>query len=142
MTKELTAENKLHMISLLVNGFVNTHTSKTVTQEVTNLQHCMIDNLVTVNNSDEFYNMLYVFSYICDMLEQNMGNYRMIIINNNNLRLNIPEEAKIRLIEERNDLYCSINDKLSDKDKWSIAACLRILIQLVNYYELHTIEEK
>ena len=139
MTKELTAENKLHMISLLVNGFVNTHASKTVTQEVTNLQHCMIDNLVTVNDSDEFYNMLYVFGIVCDMLEQNMGDYRMIIINNN-LRLNIPEEAKIRLLEERNDLYCRIDNKLSDKDKWEIAQCLRILIRLVNYYELENIE--
>ena len=85
--------------------------------------------------------MLYVFGYICDMLEQNMGNYRMIIINNT-LRLNIPAEAKIRLLEERNDLYCSIDSKLSDKDKWEIAQCVRILIQLINYYELHTIEEK
>jgi hypothetical protein len=139
--KTITAEHKLAMIGLLVNGFVNTNASKNVIQEVSNMQHCMIDNLITVNNNDDFYNMLYVFSYICDMLEQNMGNYRMIIINNT-LRLNIPEEAKIRLIEERNDLYCSINKKLSDKDKWEIAQCLRILIRLINYYELHTIEEK
>lgn len=139
--KAITAEHKLAMIGLLVNGFVNTNASKTVIQEVSNMQHCMIDNLITVNNNDEFYNMLYVFSYICDILEQNMGNYRMIIINNT-LRLNIPEEAKIRLIEERNDLYCSINDKLSDKDKWEIAQCLRILIRVINYYELHNVEDK
>lgn len=139
--KTITAEHKLAMIGLLVNGFVNTHASKNVIQEVSNMQHCMIDNLITVNNNDEFYNMLYVFSYICDILEQNMGNYRMIIINNT-LRLNIPEEAKIRLIEERNDLYCSINDKLSDKDKWEIAQCLRILIRVINYYELHNVEDK
>lgn len=139
--KTITAEHKLAMIGLLVNGFVNTNASKTVIQEVSNMQHCMIDNLITVNNNDEFYNMLYVFSYICDILEQNMGNYRMIIINNT-LRLNIPEEAKIRLIEERNDLYCSINDKLSDKDKWKIAQCLRILIRVINYYELHNVEDK
>lgn len=139
--KTITAEHKLAMIGLLVNGFVNTNASKTVIQEVSNMQHCMIDNLITVNNNDEFYNMLYVFSYICDILEQNMGNYRMIIINNT-LRLNIPEEAKIRLIEERNDLYCSINDKLSDKDKWEIAQCLRILIRVINYYELHNVEDK
>ena len=139
--KTITAEQKFEMISLLVNGFVNTNASKNVIQEVSNMQHCMIDNLITVNDSDEFYNMLYVFGYICDMLEQNMGNYRMIIINNT-LRLNIPAEAKIRLLEERNDLYCSIDSKLSDKDKWEIAQCVRILIQLINYYELHTIEEK
>ena len=141
MAKELTAENKLQMVSLLANGFVNTRASKIVTQEVTNIQHCMIDNLITVNNSDEFYNMLYVFGIVCDMLEQqNMGSYRMIVMNNT-LRLNIPKEAKIRLIEERNDLYCSIG-KMTDKDKWEIAQCVRILIQLINYYELHTIEEK
>lgn len=139
--KAITAEQKFEMISLLVNGFVNTNASKNVIQEVSNMQHCMIDNLLTVNNNDEFYNMLYVFGIVCDMLEQNMGNYRMIIMNNT-LRLNIPEGAKIRLLEERNDLYCSINDKLSDKDKWEIAQCLRILIRVVNYYELHNVEDK
>lgn len=44
--KAITAEQKFEMISLIVNGFVNTKESKTVIQEVSNLQHFMIDNII------------------------------------------------------------------------------------------------
>lgn len=138
--KELTSEHKIAMIALLVNGMANTKLSKKAAYEVSNLQKCMIDNLIDrVGNTDEFYNMLYVFGDVCDMLEQNIGNYRMITDDNWKTGC-IPEDALITLPETGCCLYCRISDKLSDKEKWDIASVIRDLIKRVNYWELKNME--
>lgn len=141
--KAITAENKFKMISLLINGFVNTKESKTVIQEVSNLQHFMIDNIIKkVHLTEDLDDLLTVMDSVCNMLEQpcgkNISEYRTVFQNNYFLT-GIPDDAKIRFIESQNDLYCNIK-KLKDEEKWRIAQCLRILIRLVNYYELENIE--
>lgn len=138
--KELTAEHKIAMIALLVNGMTNAKLSKKAAYEASNLQRCMIDNLINrVGNTDEFYDMLYVFGYVCDMLEQNIGNYRMITDRNWKTDC-IPEDALITLPETGGCLYCRISDKLSDKEKQDIAVCVRDLIMRVNHWELKNME--
>lgn len=139
--KELTAEHKLHMIALLVNGMTDSKLSKKADYEASNLQRCMIDNLITICNTDEFYNMLYVFGYVCDMLEQNIGNYRMITDAKWKTGC-IPDDALIKLTETGGCLYCRISEKLSDKEKWDIAVCIRNLIMRVNHWELRNLEGK
>ena len=140
--KELTAEHKLHMIALLVNGMTDSKLSKKADYEASNLQRCMIDNLINrVGNTDEFYDMLYVFGYVCDMLEQNIGNYRMITDSTWKTGC-IPDDALITLPETGGCLYCRISEKLSDREKWDIAVCIRNLIMRVNHWELKNLEGK
>lgn len=138
--KELTAENKLELISLVNNGFVNTSETKTVIQEVSNLQHCMINNIINpkkVRNTNDLSDLCCLFGRVCDMLEQpgNTGNYRKIFSENYFVTAGIPDDAKIRLIEERGDLYCSVNNKLTEKEKWRVAQCVRVLTSLINYWK-------
>lgn len=142
--KAITAEQKFEMISLLINGFVNTKASKTVTKEVMNLQHFIIDNIIKkVHTSENLDDLLTVMDSVCNMLEQPCGNsiseYRTVF-NNDYFIINIPDDAKIRFIQTRHDMYCHTSRKLKDEEKWRIAQCLRILIRLVNYYELENIE--
>lgn len=145
MTKELTAENKFEMISLLVNGFVNTKETKTVTQEVSNLQHFMIDNIIKkVHLTENLDDLLTVMDSVCRMLEQPFyknvaSEYRTVFENNYLIIGSTPDDAKIRFIESQNDLYCNIK-KIKDEEKWRIAQCVRVLIRLVNYYELENVE--
>lgn len=142
--KAITAEQKFEMIALLVNGFVNTKESKTVIQEVSNLQHFMIDNIIKkVHLTEDLDDLLTVMDSACNMLEQPCGNvaieYRTVLKNNYFMTGIIPDEAKIRFIQSQNDLYCNIK-KLKAEEKWRIAQCVRILNRLVNYYELENIE--
>lgn len=140
--KELTAEHKIAMIALLTNGMANTKLSKKAAYEASNLQRCMIDNLINrVGNTDEFYDMLYVFGDVCDMLEQNIGNYRMITEETWKTGC-IPEDALITLPESGGCLYCRISEKLTDKEKWDIAVCVRDLIMRVNRWELKNLEDR
>ena len=140
--KELTAEHKLHMIALLVNGMTESKLSKKAAYETSNLQRCMISNLIDrVGNTDEFYDMLYMFGYVCDMLEQNIGNYRMITDAKWKTGC-IPDDALITLPETGGCLYCRISEKLSDREKWDIAVCIRNLIMRVNHWELKNLEGK
>ena len=142
--KTITAEQKFEMISLLANGFVNTKESKTVIQEVSNLQHFMIDNIIKkVHTSENLDDLLTVMDSACNMLEQPCGNsiseYRTVF-NNDYFIINIPDDAKIRFIQTRHDMYCHTSRKLKDEEKWRIAQCVRVLTRLVNYYELENIE--
>ena len=142
--KAITPENKFEMISLLINGFVNTKETKTVTQEVSNLQHFMIDNIIKkVHLTEDLDDLLTVMDSACNMLEQPCGKvtseYRTVFKNNYFIIGSTPDDAKIRFIESQNDLYCNIK-KLKDEEKWRIAQCVRVLIRLVNYYELENIE--
>lgn len=140
--KELTAEHKLAMIGLLINGMTDSKLSKKAAYEASNLQRCMISNLIDrVGNTDEFYDMLYVFGYVCDMLEQNIGNYRMITESAWKTGC-IPDDALIKLSETGGCLYCRISEKLSDREKWDIAVCIRNLIMRVNHWELKNLEGK
>ena len=140
--KELTTEHKLAMIGLLVNGMTESKMSKKAAYETSNLQRCMIDNLINrVGNTDEFYDMLYVFGYVCDMLEQNIGNYRMITDSKWKTGC-IPDDALITWPETGGCLYCRISEKLSDREKWDIAVCIRNLIMRVNHWELKNLEGK
>lgn len=142
--KAITPENKFEMISLLVNGFVNTKETKTVTQEVSNLQHYMIDNIIKkVHFTEDLDDLLSVMDSACHMLEQPCSNvaieYRTVFKNNYFMTGVIPGDAKIRFIESQNDLYCNIK-KIKDEEKWRIAQCVRVLIRLVSFYELENIE--
>ena len=140
----ITPENKFDMISLLINGFVNTKETKTVTQEVSNLQHFMIDNIIKkVHLTEDLDDLLTVMDSACNMLEQSCSKvtseYRTVFKNNYFIIGSTPDDAKIRFIESQNDLYCNIK-KLKDEEKWRIAQCVRVLIRLVSYYELENIE--
>ena len=142
--KTITAEQKFEMISLLVNGFVNAKESKTVIQEVSNLQHFMIDNIIKkVHTTENLDDLLTVMDSACNMLEQPCGNsiseYKTVF-QNNYFMTGIPDDAKIRFIETQHDLYCHTSQKLKDEEKWRIAQCVRVLNRLVNYYELENIE--
>lgn len=145
--KAITAEQKFEMISLIVNGFVNTKESKTVIQEVSNLQHFMIDNIIKkVHLTENLDDLLTVMDGVCNMLEQPCGKYiseyRTVFNNNYFQTTGIPEDAKIRLIEEHSELFCNTSKKLKDNEKWEIAQCLRTIIRLVNYYELENMESE
>lgn len=139
--KAITAENKLDLVFQINNGIVNTKMTKTVMQEVMNLQHCIINNIINprVHNTNDLTDLCVVFGRVCNMLEQPGkydGNYRKILSDNYFVTAGITENAKIRLVKERNDLYCSVkNDKLSDKEKWDIAQCVRVLIKLMNFWK-------
>ena len=138
--KELTAENKLDLIFQINNDIVNTKMTKTVMQEVMNLQHCIINNIINprVHNTNDLTDLCVVFGRVCNALEQPGkydGNYRKVLSDNYFVTTGIPDTAKIRLIKERNDLYCSVNDKLSDKEKWDIAQSVRVLIKLMNFWQ-------
>lgn len=142
--KAITAEQKFEMIALLINGFVNTKESKTVIQEVSNLQHFMIDNIIKkVHTTENLDDLLTVMDSACNMLEQPCGKsiseYRTVF-QNNYFMTGIPDDAKIRFIETQHDLYCYTSQKLKDEEKWRIAQCVRVLNRLVNYYELENIE--
>lgn len=137
--KELTAENKLDLISLINNGIVNTKLTKLELQEVTNMQHCIINNIINpkVQNTNDLNDLCYLFDRVCNMLEQPGkydGSYRKIFSDNYFVTTGIPDNAKIRLVRERNDLHCSVSDKLSDKDKWEVAQCVRVMIKLISYW--------
>lgn len=137
--KELTAENKLDLVFQINNGIVNTKMTKTVMQEVMNLQHCIINNIINprVQNTNDLTDLCVVFGRVCNMLEQPGkydGGYREVLSDNYFVTTGIPDNAKIRLIKEQNNLYCSVNDKLTAKDKWDIAQCVRVLIKLINYW--------
>lgn len=138
--KELTTEHKLELILLVNNSIVNTKLTKTEIQEVMNLQHCMINNIINprVRNTNDLNDLCCVFDRVCNMLEQPGkydGNYRKVFSENYFVTTSIPDNAKIRLIKEQNNLYCSVkNDKLSDKEKWNIAQCVRVLIKQINYW--------
>lgn len=142
--KAITPENKFEMISLLINGFVNTKESKTVIQEVSNLQHFMIDNIIKkVHLTEDLDDLLTIMDSACNMLEQPCSKvtseYRTVFKNNCFIIGSTPDDAKIRFIESQNDLYCNIK-KIKDEEKWRIAQCVRVLIRLVNYYELENVE--
>ena len=137
--KAITAEQKFEMIALLVNGFVNTKESKTVIQEVSNLQHNIINNLINnVNDTDELNDLCVVFDRVCNMLEQPAGKYseyRTVFEDNCFMESGIPDDANIRLVKEQNNLYCHISKKLTDKEKWDIAQNIRVLINLMQFWE-------
>lgn len=138
--KELTTENKLDLVFQINNSIVNTKLTKTEIQEVTNLQHCIINNIVNpeVRNTNDLTDLCVVFGRVCNMLEQPGkydGNYRKIFSDNYFVTTGIPDNAKIRLIKERNDLYCSVDNKLTNKGKWDIAQCVRVLIKLMNFWK-------
>lgn len=139
MTKELTAENKLDLVFQVNNGIVNNKLTKTMMQEVMNLQHCIINNIINpeMRTTNELNDLCYLFNGVCNMLEQPGkydGSYRKIFSDNYFVTTGIPDNAKIRLVRERNDLYCSVSDKLSDKDKWEVAQCVRVMIKLISYW--------
>lgn len=138
--KELTINNIFQLVSLVNNGIVNTKLTKTVTQEVTNLQHNIINNLINnVNDTDELNDLCTVFDRVCNMLEQPAGEhtseYRTILEDNYFMETGIPDDAKIRLVEEQNNLYCHTSKKLTDKEKWDIAQNIRVLINLMQFWD-------
>jgi hypothetical protein len=137
--KQLTAENKLDLVFQINNGIINTKLTKSVMQEVMNLQHCIINNIINpeVRTTNELNDLCYLFNGVCNMLEQPGkydGSYRNIFNDNYFVTTGIPDNAKIRLVRERNDLYCHVSDKLTDKDKWEIAQGVRVLIKLISYW--------
>lgn len=134
--KELTINNIFQLVSLVNNGIVNTKLTKTVTQEVTNLQHNIINNLINkVNDTDELNDLCMLFDSVCNMLEQPAGEYRTVFEDNYFMVAGIPDDAKIRLIEEKNCLYCNASKKLTNKEKWDIAQNIRVLINLMNFWD-------
>lgn len=138
--KAITAEHKLELILLVNNSIVNTKLTKTEIQEVMNLQHCIINNIINprVQNTNDLTDLCVVFGRVCNMLEQPGkydGNYRKVLSDNYFVTTGIPDTAKIRLIKEQNNLYCSVNDKLTAKDKWDIAQCVRALINLMQFWQ-------
>lgn len=140
MTKELTAENKLELISLINNGVVNTKLTKSVMQEVTNLQHCMINNIINskVRNTNDLNDLCYMFDRICSVLEQPRSyfanNYRLIFSDNYFKTAGVPDKARVRLIEEQNNLYCDVV-MLNEDEQWEISQCLRVLINLMQFWK-------
>lgn len=137
--KELTINNIFQLVSLVNNGIVNTKLTKTVVQEVTNLQHNIINNLINkVNDTDELNDLCVVFDRVCNMLEQPAGKYseyRTVFEDNYFMETGIPDDAKIRLVEEQNNLYCHTSKKLTDKEKWDIAQNIRALINLMQFWD-------
>lgn len=137
--KELTINNIFQLVSLVNNGIVNTKMTKTIVQEVMNLQHNIINNLINkVNDTDELNDLCMIFDRVCNMLEQPGkydGNYREVFSDNYFITTGIPDDAKIRLIEEQNNLYCNASKKLTDKEKWDIAQNIRVLINLMQFWD-------
>lgn len=137
--KELTINNIFQLVSLVNNGIVNTKMTKTIVQEVMNLQHNIINNLINkVNDTDELNDLCMIFDRVCNMLEQPGkydGNYREVFSDNYFITTGIPDDAKIRLIEEQNNLYCNASKKLTDKEKWDIAQNIRVLINLMQFLD-------
>ena len=138
--KELTINNIFQLVSLVNNGIVNTKMTKTVVQEVMNLQHNIINNLINnVNDTDELNDLCMVFDRVCNMLEQPAGGhaseYRTILEDNYFMETGIPDDAKIRLVKEQNNLYCHTSKKLTDKEKWDIAQNIRVLINLMQFWQ-------
>lgn len=137
--KELTINNIFQLVSLVNNGIVNTKLTKTVVKEVTNLQHNIINNLINkVNDTDELNDLCMVFDSVCNMLEQPAGEhtseYRTVFEDNYFMVNGIPDDAKIRLAEEQNNLYCHTGEKLTNKEKWDIAQNIRVLINLMQFW--------
>lgn len=140
MTKELTAENKLELISLVNNGIVSTNSIKSVMQEVMNLQRCMINNIINnkVRNTNDLNDLCYLFDRICSVLENPRNrletNVRLIFSDNYFKTEGIPDRARVRLIEEENNLYCDVVG-LNVDEQWEIAQYVRVLIRLINYWK-------